>query len=50
MAVWKFTFVPEHSNTDQSQLTKCIARLHALAVAVLSIPAVAIGKPERHVC
>ena len=25
MAVWKFAFVSEHLNTDQSQLTKCFA-------------------------
>jgi len=25
MAVWKTTFVSEHLNTDQSQLTKCFA-------------------------
>jgi len=34
MAVWKTTFVSEHVNTDQSQLTK-----HTLPVAVLVIPA-----------
>jgi len=36
MSVWKTIFVPEHSNTDQSQLTTCFA-LHALPVAVLAI-------------
>jgi len=25
MAIWKTTFVFEHLNTDQSQLTKCFA-------------------------
>jgi len=38
MAVWKTTFVSEHINADQSQLTKGFA-LVAKPVAVLTIPA-----------
>jgi len=37
MAVWKTTFVSEHSNTDQTQLTKCLRLLYALPVAVSTI-------------
>jgi len=34
MAVWKTTFVSEHLNADQSQLSKCFSlhSLHALPV------------------
>jgi len=31
MAVWKITFVSEHLNTDQSQLTKCFALVACFA-------------------
>jgi len=43
MAVWKITFVSEHLNTDQSQLTKCFA----LVVAVLTIPASSVAGPNH---
>jgi len=32
------TFVSEHLNTDQSQVTKCFYSLYGLPVAVLAIP------------
>jgi len=38
MAVWKTTFVSEHLDTDQSQLTKRLHSLHVLPAAVLVIP------------
>ena len=38
MAFWKMTFVSEHLNTDQSQVTKCFYSLYGLPVAVLAIP------------
>jgi len=31
MAVWKITFVSEHLNTDQSQLTKCLTLIICFA-------------------
>jgi len=37
MVVWKITFVSEHLNTDQSQVTKCF-HSYDLPVAVLAIP------------
>jgi len=53
MCIWKTTFVSEHLNTDQSQLTKCFA-LVACFVAVLAIPAnsaarVNYAKSAKHI-
>jgi len=39
MAFWKTTFVSEHLNTDQFQLTSVLHTLQVLSVAVLAIPA-----------
>jgi len=49
MAVWKITFVSEHLNADQPNSLSVLHWLHAFHVAVLAIPAVAIGNPEQHV-
>jgi len=38
MAVWKITFVSEHLNTDQSQMTKCFALVACFACCSLTIP------------
>ena len=35
MAVWKATFVSEHLNTDESQLTKCFALVVCFACSSL---------------
>jgi len=35
MAVWKITFVSEHSHTGQSQLTKCFALVACFACCSL---------------
>jgi len=45
MAVWKITFVSEHLNTDQTQLTLLL--LHALPVAVLALPANSVARASH---
>jgi len=39
MAVWKNTFVSDHLNTDQSQVTKCFELIAFFTLAVLAISA-----------